>query len=285
MLFSMFSWFNSGLNLLCLTVLCVLTDLFQPCVTDMYSRGGKGRRLSSPNVALSANARWAHEFFGRFLPSRFSQHIIDFSIKANRYGVNHLTYSFWQKSLLLKIAAHCLYSFYYMLVAIRSILDWLFWLIDWMFWLIDWISFSHCFNLLFRIRTWRISYYDDKDAPPLRREWIGATLFVFGCILRLWAKHARGKFYDYIITVREGHNLTVRGPYKYLLHPDCSGTLIELLGFVIFTRSLYVSLYAVISCYVIFLRICDEERVLEREFGDEYSKRRKSISAVIPRVL
>src|SRR5262245_20402122 len=55
--------------------------------------------------------------------------------------------------------------------------------------------------------------------------WAGAVLCVAGLAFALWARVTLGRNWSGVVTLKEGHELVERGPYRCVRHPIYTGIL------------------------------------------------------------
>ena len=133
-------------------------------------------------------------------------------------------------------------------------------------------------------------------APPLewlylpgflpRSLWIqiaGLVLILLAFLLRIWSRvHIRG-LYSGHVEVQVEHRLVQSGPYRLVRHPGYAGFLLLTLGVVLG----YSSLIGLISIPLLLLpglayRINVEERLLQEQFGEEYTVYKARTKKLIP---
>lgn len=142
-----------------------------------------------------------------------------------------------------------------------------------------WLTIIICITLAVIIST--------KFSAPIGQfdtvAFVGISLIWFGIILRMIVIYSLGRFFTVDVTIRQDHQLKKNGLYSYLRHPSYSASLISFLGFGL-SRNNWISLLVVFIpvLFVFVWRIKVEERVLIKQFGDEYLTYRKSTSALIP---
>ncbi len=114
--------------------------------------------------------------------------------------------------------------------------------------------------------------------------WLGATLLAGGIAIALWARVHLGGNWSGTVTLKQGHTLTRKGPYRFVRHPIYAGLLLAVLGTAI-SEGEWRGLAAVGLITLAFLRkIALEERFLRARFGREYEQYRAALPALIPRL-
>jgi protein-S-isoprenylcysteine O-methyltransferase Ste14 len=112
---------------------------------------------------------------------------------------------------------------------------------------------------------------------------VGSTIFFVGTFMRIYAMRTLGQFFTMEIGIRKNHRIIQDGPYERVRHPSYTGYLLMLLGIGIAYQNLF-SLIFPLGEMIIFLsvRIPQEEKMLCREFGDEYRNYQKRTKLIIP---
>ena len=103
---------------------------------------------------------------------------------------------------------------------------------------------------------------------------IGISLFVLGCILGISALLKFGT----IPAIRKKSNLITTGAYRVVRHPIYSGTLTAVLGWAILLKSIILIVYFPCLFLLYFLGLDREERILIKEYGDEYIDYKKKVT-------
>src|SRR2546428_11628705 len=83
------------------------------------------------------------------------------------------------------------------------------------------VAYPACFLAMLVEGAWR-------GMPPLAVLTTGATLFVLAKALKWWANLTLGPFWTFRVIVVPGVPLVVRGPYRWLRHPNYVGVAGEL---------------------------------------------------------
>jgi protein-S-isoprenylcysteine O-methyltransferase Ste14 len=74
---------------------------------------------------------------------------------------------------------------------------------------------------------YHLSHYADEAFSHVEiAVWAGAMAFLH---FRLWAMRTLGEYFTFQVMIREDHKLIAHGPYKYLMHPSYTGTLLLIL--------------------------------------------------------
>jgi protein-S-isoprenylcysteine O-methyltransferase Ste14 len=110
----------------------------------------------------------------------------------------------------------------------------------------------------------------------------GLFLTASGYFLFLWSVVARGK-YASSWAMRENHRLVTWGPYRLVRHPSYLAYFVMFIG-LLFIWPTWLSLIPLIAIPGYFQITLQEERLLERRFGEEYLKYQRKTGRFIPRI-
>lgn len=97
------------------------------------------------------------------------------------------------------------------------------------------------------------------------------TMFMSGLALRYWAVACMNHFFTTHVTIQQGHELIVSGPYRVLRHPAYTGLLLALAAAGLAMGDVLSFLLTTLPAYfAVRFRIRIEEKWLRRQFGAEY---------------
>jgi protein-S-isoprenylcysteine O-methyltransferase Ste14 len=125
-----------------------------------------------------------------------------------------------------------------------------------------------------RIDFWTI------DADAIR--WLGIAIFAAGGVLRLWPVFVLGRRFSGLVAIQSGHTLLTTGIYRLIRHPSYLGLLLTALGWAFGFRSGVGLLLLALLIPPLLSRIHAEERLLNAQFGDEYSAYARRTSRLLP---
>ena len=112
-----------------------------------------------------------------------------------------------------------------------------------------------------------------------------AALCICGVGLCFWARAVLGRNWSGTVTLKENHELIVRGPYRLVRHPIYTG----LLAMVIATAIQQGHFGGIIGLILIFVSLwiksSYEEEVMRKQFPDQYVAYRERVKRIIPFVL
>lgn len=112
---------------------------------------------------------------------------------------------------------------------------------------------------------------------------LGLILYFMGVVMVLISRYSLGKQATGTLVIRDDHELITSGIYKYVRHPIYGSGMFGIIGFVLVTQSIIISILTIIIYFKIFHdRVEYEEQLLLEEFGTEYEKYMKNSKKFIP---
>jgi protein-S-isoprenylcysteine O-methyltransferase len=113
--------------------------------------------------------------------------------------------------------------------------------------------------------------------------WLGLGVFATGVAVRWWAITVLGRFFTSDLVVQSGHRIVRSGPYRVVRHPSYTGILICFLGIglAMYNWLSLVCLLGLVGAAILY-RTRVEERMLEKEFGNEYAEYRRRTRRLVP---
>jgi protein-S-isoprenylcysteine O-methyltransferase Ste14 len=113
---------------------------------------------------------------------------------------------------------------------------------------------------------------------------VGFVLGVCSLGLWTWAQVALGALWSPNLMLRKGHRLITTGPYARIRHPLYAGMIGWSYGLGLVSANwIFVILAALVST-VFVLRIPREERMLVKEFGEEYRNYALRTGSIFPKL-
>jgi protein-S-isoprenylcysteine O-methyltransferase Ste14 len=115
--------------------------------------------------------------------------------------------------------------------------------------------------------------------------WIGAFLCVGGLLFAVWARVILGRNWSGVITLKEGHELIERGPYRVVRHPIYTGMLAMFAGTAVAIGRLggFIGLFLVFVSF--WMKLKREEDLMLKHFPDEYPAYQRRVKRIIPFVV
>ncbi|MGN6368076.1 MAG: SpoIIE family protein phosphatase [Phycisphaerae bacterium] len=113
-------------------------------------------------------------------------------------------------------------------------------------------------------------------------EWLGMWVALGGLAFAVWARVHLGKYWSSAVSLKEGQRVVRTGPYEIVRHPIYTGISTGALGTAIAGGTLdgFVGWALILGGYLLKLR--REEAVLTKELGEEYSRYREEVPALLP---
>jgi protein-S-isoprenylcysteine O-methyltransferase Ste14 len=113
--------------------------------------------------------------------------------------------------------------------------------------------------------------------------WLGVALTTVGVAIAIWARRTLGEYWSARVTLKEEHRLIRTGPYRWVRHPIYTGMFLAGAGTALVVGE-WRGLLAIALMLVTHSRkALREEKLLTREFGDEYAAYRQSTGFLFPR--
>lgn len=113
----------------------------------------------------------------------------------------------------------------------------------------------------------------------------GAALCVVGILICFWARAILGANWSGTVTIKQNHELILRGPYALVRHPIYTGLLLALFGSAVVGGLLRCFIGVFICGIGLWLKLQIEERFMIQQFGDQYTQYRQRTCALVPFVL
>jgi len=113
---------------------------------------------------------------------------------------------------------------------------------------------------------------------------IGLLLTLGGLVFAVWARVALGANWSGTVTIKSGHNLIRRGPYRWIRHPIYTGILLSFLGTILLQGEVRAFLGFVFVLLALYRKAKREERFLSEEFGENFAEHAKHTGMFLPRL-
>jgi protein-S-isoprenylcysteine O-methyltransferase Ste14 len=109
-----------------------------------------------------------------------------------------------------------------------------------------------------------------------------AILCVAGLLFCFWARFTLGRNWSGTVTLKEGHELILTGPYRLVRHPIYTG----LMTMIVATMILVGHVAGIIGALIVFagfwMKASYEEAVMVQQFGEEYVAYRRRVKGIVP---
>ena len=112
---------------------------------------------------------------------------------------------------------------------------------------------------------------------------IGLLLTLGGLVFAVWARIALGANWSGTVTIKSGHNLIRRGPYKWIRHPIYTGILLSFVGTILLQGEVRAFLAFLLILLALYRKAKREERFLSEEFGEGFAEHAKHTGMFLPR--
>jgi protein-S-isoprenylcysteine O-methyltransferase Ste14 len=136
--------------------------------------------------------------------------------------------------------------------------------------------------------------FDDRFGGWLARRVIPenpvllAVLLAFtaaGLLFSFWPRFALGRNWSSEVTIKTGHELVRKGPYRRIRHPIYTGLLAAFLSTALLQGLVSGLLAFLLVAGGIYRKALREERFLAQEFGEGFAEHRKHTGMFLPRLL
>jgi protein-S-isoprenylcysteine O-methyltransferase Ste14 len=112
--------------------------------------------------------------------------------------------------------------------------------------------------------------------------WLGLALTFGGCAFAVWARATLGSNWSSTVTVKQDHELILRGPYAVVRHPIYTGLLLALTGTVIAVGEIRAFIGLGLAFIAFLLKSAAEEKFMREEFSTEYVQYSQRVRRLIP---
>ena len=110
----------------------------------------------------------------------------------------------------------------------------------------------------------------------------GVAVTVAGIAFAIWARLMLGANWSGVVTLKEGHTLVRRGPYRIVRHPIYTGLLLAVAGTALTRGSVHSILALPVCAFGFWLKTLTEEQFMMQQFGEEYVRYRHEVRALVP---
>lgn len=131
----------------------------------------------------------------------------------------------------------------------------------------------------------RIGWLGARFVPDTRLVGgIGLAIEIAGVALAAWARYCLGANWSGAVTLKEGHELVGKGPYKRIRHPIYTGIAVGLAGTAIVIGE-WRGVLAFAAIFIAhFIKARKEEAWLSREFGAAFESHRAQTGMFLPKI-
>jgi protein-S-isoprenylcysteine O-methyltransferase Ste14 len=119
-------------------------------------------------------------------------------------------------------------------------------------------------------------------APPACA---AAVLCIIGLAFAFWARVTLGRNWSGVVTLKEGHELVERGPYRFVRHPIYTGILTMFFATALALGHVVGFAATLLTFASFWIKLCDEEQLMLQQFPHRYAAYRRRVKRIIPFVL
>lgn len=112
-----------------------------------------------------------------------------------------------------------------------------------------------------------------------------AVLCVIGLAFAVWARVTLGRNWSGVVTLKEGHELMERGPYRIVRHPIYTGILTMFFATALAQGHLFGFVGALLMFASFWIKLGDEEKLMLQQFPEQYADYRRRTKRIIPFVV
>lgn len=146
-------------------------------------------------------------------------------------------------------------------------------------------------SMLFIFNFWKVfsssSNWFTARIIPATPFWalLGAGLAAAGVFFCIWARVILGRNWSGTVTIKQNHELILRGPYAFVRHPIYTGLLVGMLGTAIVFGYVRCFIGVLLFGFGLWFKSQIEERFMVQQFGDQYIHYKQRVRALVPFVL
>jgi protein-S-isoprenylcysteine O-methyltransferase Ste14 len=112
-----------------------------------------------------------------------------------------------------------------------------------------------------------------------------AFLCVAGLAFALWARVTLGRNWSGVVTLKEGHELVERGPYRFVRHPIYTGMLIMFFATALVQSHLAGFVGVLLMFASFWIKLEREETLMLQQFPERYAAYQQRVKRIVPFVL
>ena len=116
-------------------------------------------------------------------------------------------------------------------------------------------------------------------------DWTALALTFAGCLFACWARVVLGGNWSGAPTVKDNHELIVKGPYALTRHPIYTGFLTAAVGTTLVVGMWRAIVGLAVIVLMLILKMSQEERLMTQQFPETYLGYRQRVKALIPGLL
>ncbi|MGE5215106.1 MAG: methyltransferase family protein, partial [Nitrospirota bacterium] len=105
--------------------------------------------------------------------------------------------------------------------------------------------------------------------------WAAATLCLIGVAFAIWARVTLGRNWSGVVTLKEGHELVERGPYRFVRHPIYTGIVTMFFATALALGHLGGFAATLLMFASFWIKIRGEEQLMLQQFPEQYAAYRR----------
>ena len=99
----------------------------------------------------------------------------------------------------------------------------------------------------------------------------------------IWTHRTLSHFWSADLEIQDKHRLITAGPYSRIRHPMYTAFILFTLSSVLLAANLFVTIFGLLICIMLYPISKQEEQMLIREFGDQYKAYMNRTGRFLPR--
>jgi protein-S-isoprenylcysteine O-methyltransferase Ste14 len=112
--------------------------------------------------------------------------------------------------------------------------------------------------------------------------WVAALVTAAGLGFTVWARAHLGRNWSGTVTIKQGHELVMTGPYALVRHPIYTGLLLAFAGTALARGEWRGVLAVLIAWAALWRKLRVEERWMSGQFGERYEAYKRRVPALVP---
>ena len=111
---------------------------------------------------------------------------------------------------------------------------------------------------------------------------IGLAFYITFSWIQIWSTKVLGDNFSQDIAIKRDHHLVIKGPFKFIRHPQYLSQFLMDIGGAAATLSFILAPLALIQIPFLFMRASLEDKLLEKHFGENFRNFKKKTGMLIP---
>lgn len=131
-------------------------------------------------------------------------------------------------------------------------------------------------------------WFDWSKLPnyPRALQWVGFGLGIIANLLFVYVHIHLGKNFSATLKIYSNQKLVETGPYQFVRHPMYTAFLILHIAIFLITANWFYGIIWILGLIIVLIpRVRQEEKILEREFGEHYIEYKERTGIFLPNIL